>query len=72
MRSKGVAAGRETAGREIAEFGSAQSQPATGLTLEEIRQRAYELHLERGCMHGSDLDDWLQAERELKEKHQAG
>ena len=70
MTSKGAAAGRETTGREIAEFGPAQS--ATSLTLGEIRQRAYELHLKRGCIHGSDLDDWLQAERELKEKHQAG
>ena len=34
---------------------------------EEIRQRAYELHLEGGCVHGRDLDDWLQAERDLKE-----
>jgi len=33
---------------------------------EEIRQRAYELHLEGGCVHGRDLDDWLQAERDLK------
>lgn len=33
---------------------------------EEIRQRAYELHLEGGCVHGRDLDDWLQAEWDLK------
>jgi hypothetical protein len=32
---------------------------------EDIRQRAYELHLEGGCVHGRDLDDWLQAERGL-------
>jgi hypothetical protein len=35
---------------------------------EEIRQRAYELHLEGGCVHGRDLVDWLQAERELMDK----
>jgi Protein of unknown function (DUF2934) len=35
---------------------------------DEIRQRAYELHLEGGCVHGRDLDDWLQAEQDLKEK----
>jgi NADH dehydrogenase len=28
--------------------------------------------LRRGCTHGSDIDDSLQAERELKEKHQVG
>ena len=34
---------------------------------EEIERRAYELYLARGEVHGCDLDDWLQAERELKE-----
>ena len=33
---------------------------------EEIRRRAYELYLERGEQPGYDLDDWLQAERELQ------
>ena len=27
--------------------------------------KAYELFCSRGCEHGSDLDDWLTAEREL-------
>jgi len=31
----------------------------------EIRRRAYEIHLERGEEPGRDLEDWLQAEREL-------
>ena len=35
---------------------------------EEIRLRAYELHLQGGCVHGRDLDDWLQAERDLKDR----
>ena len=33
---------------------------------EEIRLRAYEIYLERGEQPGRDLDDWLQAERELE------
>ncbi len=33
---------------------------------EEIRRRAYEIYLERGEQAGRDLDDWLQAERELE------
>jgi len=37
--------------------------------LAEIRQRAFEIHIERGGIYGCDLDDWLQAERELKEKY---
>jgi len=34
---------------------------------EEIERRAYELYLARGEVHGYDQDDWLLAERELKE-----
>jgi hypothetical protein len=33
---------------------------------EEIRRRAYEIHLERGAQPGAELDDWLQAEREFQ------
>jgi hypothetical protein len=33
---------------------------------EEIRLRAYEIYLERGGQLGRELDDWLQAERELE------
>jgi hypothetical protein len=33
---------------------------------EEIRRRAYEIYRERGEQPGHDLDDWLQAERELE------
>ncbi len=41
--------------------GAAASYP----TVDQIRARAYELYLERGGMHGNDLDDWLAAEQEL-------
>jgi hypothetical protein len=33
---------------------------------EVIRRRAYEIYRERGEQPGRELDDWLQAERELK------
>ena len=36
---------------------------------EEICLRAFEIHIQRGAIHGCDLDDWLQAERELQEKY---
>jgi Protein of unknown function (DUF2934) len=32
---------------------------------EEIRNRAYEIYLQRGRQPGYELEDWLQAEREL-------
>ena len=31
-----------------------------------IAKRAYEIYLNRGGQHGADLDDWLEAERELR------
>lgn len=34
-----------------------------------IARRAYELYCERGYQDGRDMDDWLQAERELREHH---
>ena len=37
-------------------------------TRAEIKRRAYEIFLERGSVDGHDLDDWLQAENELKEE----
>jgi len=32
---------------------------------ERIRRRAYELYVQRGNQSGSELDDWLQAEKEF-------
>jgi Polyketide cyclase / dehydrase and lipid transport/Protein of unknown function (DUF2934) len=37
-------------------------------TTEEIAQRAYELYLERGKAPGCELENWLQAEKELSDK----
>jgi hypothetical protein len=34
-------------------------------TVDQIRQRAYQLYLERGGTHGQDLDDWYVAEKQL-------
>ncbi len=33
---------------------------------ERISKRAYELYLERGCRSGCDLEDWGDAEREIR------
>jgi hypothetical protein len=32
---------------------------------ESVARRAYELFLSRGAQHGCDVDDWLEAERQL-------
>ena len=43
-----------------------KQEPLQDLTREqEIRRRAYEIYLERGAQSGHELEDWLQAEREL-------
>jgi hypothetical protein len=44
----------------------AKKPPIEMLTREErIRRRAYEFYLRRGNQPGSEIDDWLQAEREI-------
>jgi hypothetical protein len=35
-----------------------------GLHIEEILQRAHQIHRDQGGLIGYDLEDWLQAERE--------
>jgi hypothetical protein len=49
-----------------------KSQPETVPSVpisEEIELRAYQIYIERGGGHGQDVEDWLQAERELVEKY---
>jgi hypothetical protein len=36
-------------------------------TPDDIRARAYEIYLSRGPEEGSEIEDWLQAERELSQ-----
>jgi hypothetical protein len=38
---------------------------------DEIAQRAYAIYEQRGRFPGAELDDWLQAERELRNKEKA-
>ena len=49
---------------QAAETGEASL--GNGRRHEEIRLRAYEIYLERGQQSRCELDDWLQAERELQ------
>jgi len=41
------------------------AKPMQWPTEHEIRLRAYEIYLQRGCTHGQALNDWLKAEQEL-------
>ena len=45
----------------------AKETPTGTISLEErIRRRAYELYVGRGNQSGSELDDWFQAEEEIR------
>jgi len=46
-----------------------EERSSEGPSSTEIRQRAFEIHIERGGIHGCDLDDWMQAERELQQAY---
>ena len=39
---------------------------SANVTDHDIVRRAYDLYEQRGCEHGHDMDDWLQAEGELR------
>lgn len=41
------------------------ANPAPQATAERIQERAYQLYVNRGQEPGHELDDWLQAEREM-------
>ena len=42
----------------------AENHPA--ITKDDVAQRAYELFLARGRAEGRDIEDWLEAERQLE------
>jgi hypothetical protein len=71
MRSRTLSLSVEDEKQEAIGPEQRQSQLAGTVSVEEIRQRAYEIHLERGGVHGWDQDDWLQAEREIAKRHPA-
>jgi hypothetical protein len=70
MKLKNAEDSNQYAGPEVAQVGKARIQNVP--SPEEIQQRAYEIHMERGGTHGQDMDDWLQAERELGTKNRIG
>jgi hypothetical protein len=53
---------RALAGDDPSASRSMGSEPSE----QDIRMRAYQRYLERGGDHGQDFEDWLAAERELK------
>ncbi len=48
-----------------------ESFPSSGAREPDVARRAYELYVDRGREDGHDVDDWLQAERELGRRSSA-
>jgi Protein of unknown function (DUF2934) len=69
MKSRNVFTNTEGMPKIVFRSDIAEEEKNSGPSPAEIRQRAFEIHIERGGIHGCDLDDWLQAERELQEKY---
>jgi hypothetical protein len=69
MKSQNLATNAHDMPTGILQSDFAEERGKNGPTPAEIRQRAFEIHIERGGIHGCDLDDRLQAERELKTKY---
>jgi hypothetical protein len=57
---------RKTATVVPIESPSARGAQSYTITDGEISRRAYEIFCERGFQHGRDVEDWLQAEHELR------
>ena len=59
-----------TADRVVTRTAGGSTQPLTAgavtVTEHDVARRAFELYLAGGRAHGRDVEDWLQAERELK------
>lgn len=57
-------ASRQTAAAQDGSQATVRRSPVT----EEIELRAYHIYLGRGATDGRDLDDWVQAERQVLEE----
>ncbi len=63
-----VAVAAEVGRAQRVATGVAGPLETAGLNPEEVRRRAYELYMSRGGANGSDVDDWLEAERQLRSR----
>ena len=48
------------------------ARTSRAISSEEIARVAYELFERRGCVHGHDLEDWVEAERIVRQRRGAG
>jgi hypothetical protein len=69
MKGRNTNTNAESAPRTVYQADTAEERGKKAPSPEQIRKRAFEIHIERGGIHGCDMDDWVQAERELQEKY---
>ena len=65
MLSEPKKSGTEEAQQPSAEVREDERSVVDPAREQELKRRAYAIYLERGEEPGRDLEDWLQAEREL-------
>ena len=53
---------KNDAGPETEVAGGPNGHPSE----DEVRVRAYQRYIERGATHGNDVQDWVEAEKELR------
>ncbi len=58
----------DTLGMEPDTLGAQPGVERPEPTEDDIRRRAHERYLERGGHHGTDFEDWIRAEEELKSR----
>ena len=64
MKSQNIVANADSVLKGASQPGEAgQERSKNAPTQQQIRERAFEIHIERGGIHGMDLDNWMQAER---------
>jgi hypothetical protein len=68
MQKKTTTKAKTTNGNGFSAVATATTLATTTPSRDQIARRAYELYVARGRAGGHELEDWIQAERELAGK----
>jgi hypothetical protein len=57
----------------VVPFNPLSTRPVVGnhteVSIEAVAARAYQLYVERGCIHGHDVEDWIEAEKQIRSEY---
>lgn len=62
---------RRSAKRAASTLAATSTKQKNAMSAEQVARRAYEIWQAKGCPHGQDVENWLQAERELNQQSSA-